>query len=298
MRYHVDLTSPEAVARQLNTVNPRESGIPDAVTDPASGQYVDFWGYVSDQIHAVSAEIMALCNRSFVPYIAMRSIVYRNAVYLDGNLWLDEDLITPSSIVIGGVTVDMADYYLLPSNQLPYMYLDYNRSAVTGISRDYGAGYDLTGTWGYVENLTQAWVTITSSFSCTANETTLPMSVIGANAFETFQYLRCESEMMQVTGRNVGDDEITVVRGVNGTTAAEHSAKALQKFVVVSAIADAATRWAAYRYLRRTDVGQTVQLPDGSVVIANGPEGVAKTLADYRRPSPPRSVHRRPYAWR
>jgi hypothetical protein len=217
---------------------------------------------------------------------------------VDGNFWLDEDLLVPSSIAIGGVTVDAADYYLLPSNQLPYTYLDYDREAVTGISRAYGAGYDLTGTWGYVENLTQAWTTVIASFSCTANDTVLPVSTVGANAFETFQYLRCESEMMQVVSRNTVDNEITVLRGVNGTESTLHSAAALQKFSVVSAIADAATRWVAYRYQRRTDVGQTVQLPDGSVVIANGPEGVAKTLAMYRRPSPPRSVYHRSFVRR
>lgn len=291
MRYHVVLTTPEAVARQLNTVNPRESGIPDVVADPANGQYADFWNYVSDQCHSVSDEIMQICNRSFVPYEGSYDWRYRDAVWLDGNLRLPEDLLVPSLFQIGGVTVDPADYAAVPSDALPYMYMAFDPTTVSGVSTAWGAGYLFTGTWGYVENLNQAWESVVAAFSCTANETVLP--VLNANLFETFQYLRCESEMMQVVSRNITDNEITVLRGVNGTDAAIHSAKPLQKFKVVYAIADAATRWVAYRYQRRTDVGQTVQLPDGSVVIANGPEGVAKTLAAYRRISPPRSIRSR-----
>ena len=295
MRYHVTLTTPEAVARQLNTVNPSESGIPAAVLDPANGQYADFWSYVTDQCHAVSDEIMQLCNRSFVPYVASYSWRYRDAIYLDGNLWLKEDLLVPTTFEIGGVTVDPVSYSGVPSDVLPYMYVDFDFSTVSGISTAWGAGYNFEGTWGYVENLSQAWVTVIRAFTCTSSETVFP--VLDANLFETLQYLRCESEMMQVVSRNTTDNEITVVRGVNGTSAASHSAVPLQKFKVTSAIADAATRWVAYRYQRRTDVGQTVQLPDGSVVIANGPEGVAKTLAEYRRPVAPRSVKRRYPYW-
>jgi hypothetical protein len=295
MRYQVDLTTPEAVARQLNTVNPDADNIPDAVRDPADGQYADFWNYVTDQCHAVSAEIMKICNRSFVPYTAAYNWRYRDAVYLDGNLWLKEDLLLSSSFEIGGVTIDPASFSGIPSDVLPYMYLDVDYSTVSGVSTSWGAGYALTGTWGYVENLTQAWTVVQTGFSCTSSETTLP--VADANAFETLQYIRCQTEMMQITARNVTDDELTVVRGVNGTTAAIHTAQPLEKFNVVPAIAQAATQWVAYRYIRRTPVGQTVQLPDGSVVIANGPEGVMKTLAPYMRPVAPRSVRARPQWW-
>lgn len=298
-RYRVDLTTPEAVARKLNIVNPDTLGIPQVVKDPATGQYVDFWDYVSDQIRAVSDEIMQICNRSFVPYVASLDWRYRDAIYIDGSLWLKEDLLLPTAFEIGGVTVDPANYIGLPSHALPYMALAYDTTGLSGLSTALGAGYLLTGTWGYVENLTQAWTTVITSYSMTEGDTVLPVPTVGANAFETLQYLRCESEMMQVVSRNPTDNEITVLRGVNGSTAIAHSAKALQKFIVTPAIAQAATAWAAYRYQRRTDVGQTVQLPDGSVVIANGPEGVAKALVQYQRPSPPRSVRPRVrrYTW-
>jgi hypothetical protein len=295
MRYHVTLTTPERVARQLNTVNPQESGIPAVIADPANGQYADFWSYTTDLCHSISDYITKACNRSFVPYVASRSMAYRNAIYIDGNLYLDEDLLVPSTFEIGGVVVDAADYYLLPSNWLPYSYINFDRSAVTGISSDYGASYDITGTWGYHENLTQAWTIVQTAFSCTANETVI--SVFDASLYETLQYLRCESEMMQVVSRNVADDELTVLRGVNGTTAAIHTAAPLEKYSVIHAIGLAATRLVAYYYQRRTDVGNTVQLPDGSVVISSMPEGVKETLLQYTRAVPPRSVRpRAPFA--
>jgi hypothetical protein len=296
-RYHVTLTTPEAVARQLNTVNPNVSGIPAVIQDPADGQYADFWSYTKDLCHAISDYIMQACNRSFVPYLSSRSTAYRNAIYLDGNLYLEEDLLVPSTFEIGGITVGVNDYYLLPSNRLPYEYINFDASTVTGISGSYGASYDIVGTWGYHENLSQAWSVAQAAFSCTANETVLP--VTDANAFETLQYLRCESEMMQVISRNVTDDELTVLRGVNGTTSVIHSAVPLETYSVIYAISLAATRLVAYYYQRRTDVGSTAQLPDGSIVISSMPEGVKETLLQYTRPVPPRSVKpRRPYAYR
>lgn len=297
MRYHVVLTTPEAVARQLNTVNPNVSGIPAVIQDPADGQYQDFWLYTTDLCHSISDYIMKTCNRSFVPYVASRSMAYRNAAYLDGNLLLDEDLLVPSTFDIGGVTVGVGDYYLLPSNRLPYEAINFDAPTVTGISGEYGASYEIAGTWGYHENLSQAWTVAQAAFSCTANETTI--TVTSAAAFETLQYLRCQSEMMQITARNVVDNELTVLRGVNGTTAVLHSAVPLETYSVIHGIALAVTRLVAYYYLRRTDVGNTAQLPDGSVVISSMPEGVKETLLQYTRLVAPRSVKRRTlYGWR
>lgn len=282
MRYRADLTTPEAVARQLNTVNP-DGSVPAAITDAATGQYTNFYAYVTDLCHQASDYIMAYCDRSFVPYVATLELPYRDIRVRGGRVPLSEDLMVLSSFSWGDSAFSASDYRLYPANVLPAQTIVVNTSSTTfgAVSVAWDTAYAITGTWGYHDNLVQAYTTIQAAFTSTSNETTI--TVTDASQFETLQYLRAESELMQVTAINTTDDELTVVRGVNGTTAAAHTAVPLQRFNVIPAIALCATRLVAYLYQKRTDVGGTVAFQDGTIVLDALPLIVRQTLNTYRR---------------
>mgnify|MGYP001218419470 FL=1 len=84
--------------------------------------------------------------------------------------------------------------------------------------------YKITGTWGYGDGRGNAWTTTSVTGTvATAAGTTLTLSVSGG--VTAGQTLLIESEQLYVTA--VSGTSATVTRGVNGTTAAAHSAKAI-----------------------------------------------------------------------
>jgi hypothetical protein len=95
--------------------------------------------------------------------------------------------------------------------------------------------------------------------------------------------VRCENELMQIRDRTVNDDPtsdtITVLRGVNGYTAAAHSSKALQVYNVLPGVRHVATRMSAWLYQKRLDVGGTVQLSDTAFLLDQLPVTVKSMMA-------------------
>lgn len=290
MRYHVDITSPESVARQLNVVNP-DGGVPTVILDKATGQYLNFWSFVTEMCQAASEIIAEQTTRSFVPFLYDMPIVWDDVKYdiRRGRLPLDDDLLVVSELGFGDLTIDAADYRLFPSSSTPVTELILSRTALSGATFDFGAAFSISGTWGYVTNLAAAWSLAQAAFSCTSNETEVTVTPDTAVRYDTLSYLRVESEYMQITAIDLETDTLTVTRGVNGTTAATHSAVPLYRFNVKQDVALAATRLAAFLYQRRTDAGSNIQLPDGSILLDQLPLIIRDTINRYR-PVPFRSV--------
>lgn len=87
---------------------------------------------------------------------------------------------------------------------------------------------------------------------------------------------------MLITAIDSTLDELTVQRGVNGTTAVAHSAVPLSRWNIIPDMKLCATRLVAYLYTRRNDIG-VVQYADGSLLIDKMPTAVKETLEMYTR---------------
>jgi hypothetical protein len=285
MLYHVDLTTPETVARQTNTVNP-DGAVPVLIVDQATGQYVNFFAFVTDMCKAASKIIAEQTMRSFVPYIADLDLIWddvRDDVCYDRYLKLPEDLLILSELTFGELTIGSTDYRLSPTNTTPYDTLYLSPDAMDGATYDWDAMYTLSGTWGYVQNLSQAWTVAQSSLSIGSDSTTsITVTLSTAINYERLQYLKIGTEYMQITDIDTDTDVLTVIRGVNGTTAAIHSSAALYRFNVIDDVKKAATELAVYFYTRRTSAGN-VQFSDGTVAIDSYPVATKDMIKEYQR---------------
>ena len=183
-------------------------------------------------IDEASREVERYCNRRFYSEIATR--------YFDGNgktdLWLspipgEADLISVSALTVDDdddgtyelTLVEDTDYRLMPANSTPKTHL---QLLTRGTQLSYWprgqASIKVVGTWGWSEETEDSGLTGTVA---TTTGTTLTASASAATLVYPGDTIIVESEQMYVSA--VVTTAITVVRGINGTTAAAHSAKSI-----------------------------------------------------------------------
>lgn len=168
----------------------------------------------------------AECGRHFYPVT--------RTVYLDGpaghadrwQLWLPVDVLTVSSLKLDvdgdrtyETTLSGSDYELVSvraDQQAPYNRIDLKPSGARGSWPATRRSIELTGVLGFSDE-TEASGTLGEDLD--ASETDVTMTAgHGLTGGET---VRADSEEMYVSA--VSTNTLTVVRGVNGTTAATHS---------------------------------------------------------------------------
>jgi hypothetical protein len=283
MRYQSDLTTVEAIHAQLVKANP------DVPASPQQAQYNDFYNYLMDIIPEVSDYITAYCGFSFVPYKDDKLMYFgdiaRGGLYDSRQrlLWLPDELLNGTAVTWNDTLLSATDYHLYPTDEYAGWGLIFSPTASLPYSSDFNTGIEISGTWGWHLNGTQMYTTI-ENITVTSSATSI--EVADANAYETLQYVRCENELMQIVDRDVNTaptaDTITVLRGVNGHTAAAHTTAALQTYMPVRGIRHAATRMCAYLYQKRTDVGGSVQIGDAAFLLDALPITV-KEMMNMRR---------------
>jgi hypothetical protein len=282
-RYPSALTTVEAVGRQLKKADPA------AALTPQQAQYDDFYDYMSDIVPQVSDYITGQCERSFVPYKEDKTLYFsdlsRDGLYdsLRRFLWLPDELLVVSSVTWNGTALAATDYRLITDDGAAARGMTFNSSPSVPLawSSAFNDGIIISGIWGCHDNISVMWSTVDSSVTI-ANSTTTTITVAASVSYEIWQYLRCESEYMQVIDKPTSTT-ITVIRGVNGTTAAAHTSQPLQAYVPVKDIRMAATRMAAFMYEKRTDVGGTVQIGEASFRLDEMPPAVKEAINRRRK---------------
>lgn len=280
MRYASDLTTIESVEDQLLKADPA------AYATPQQSQYNNFYAYMRDIIPEVSDYIATECGFSFMPYREDKPLYFRDILAEElydtrrRLLTLPDNLVVASSVTWDGTALAATDYRLHPTDEYAGWGMLFNPSPSVPLSwsNDFNDAIVISGTWGYMLNGTQAYTTIDSSVTI-ADDTTTSITVASVAAYEILQYIRCESELMQVVSKNAGTNALTVLRGVNGHTAAAHTTKALQRYNIVRGVQHVATRMAAYLYQKRLDVGGSVQIGDSAFLLDALPVTVKAMMA-------------------
>jgi hypothetical protein len=267
MIYQNYLTTPEAVNRQLTKARPTAGAI-------AQAEYDEYFALVGDYCLQFSRYVEGIIGRSFVPYKATREYKFRNVLEARRlitnrgryTLYLDEDLLVPSSVTWDGTLLSASYYDEYPYNELPYTALDFDWGNVPSISDTFGAGISVVGTWGYHTNLQQAY-TLTGQTGTFANSTATSVTVSDDTPFETYMYIRLENELMLITSINRTTNVLTVQRGVNGTTAEAHTSAGIEIYNPVADVKLAVTRCVAWGYNNRNDLGNVINFADGTSVV-------------------------------
>lgn len=284
-RYYGDLTTLQDVQNQLEKAS------------ASSTLTADFNSYMADAIPGISRFIASECERDFVPYIDTLTLTgtddytYRAWGYRRGHfrLYLDElpngDILEIDSLTIEGTAVSSSAYRLEPNNRWPPQYVVFNDS-VAGIPTSGLYDFDhetvIVGTFGYHNDPNQLYTEIETGASL-GTTTGTSLSVTDADDYRVYEYIRMESEFLQVVARDTEADTLTVRRGVQGSTAATHSSVAIERVNVISDIQLAATRLVSWAYNNRNDLGTQLQLPDGSVIRNQMPAFVKSIINRHRR---------------
>ena len=180
-------------------------------------------------LEAVSRLMDRYCNRHFYVLLATRKFDGKGASSL--NL---QDLISLTSLKtddnadrIFETTWAPTDYLLYPPNADPTREWGrpYTRVLVdteAGTREAFPPGLqavEIAGKWGYREVTEDSGSDINEGAQYSATGTTL--TVTGGSKFAVGQTILIESEQLYVTA--ISTNDLTVIRGVNGTTAAAHT---------------------------------------------------------------------------
>jgi hypothetical protein len=209
----------------------------------------------------------------FAPYIETRNTFLMTSDKIDsylGTFYLGEPLLALTGVGINAETLTVpTTVQLYQGDVSPYLSLQlvnrccrgwYQYSACSGC--DSLPFVSITGTWGYNVDWSNAWIDTLQDVpvgGITSSATSFAVTdVDGANdqgyspAFSVGNLLQIDTEWLEVTGVNTSTNTLTVKRGVNGSTAAAHTAgTAIYTYDVDINIQRAVARQAALEYARQ-----------------------------------------------
>lgn len=220
----------------------------------------------------------------FAPVIETRN-QYRLTPYRinswEGTYRFGEPLLALSSVIAGTTTLTVGtDVELWQGDVSPYMTLALIRDDCCGSWYRYAectgcnarnTFITIGGTWGYHTDYSNAWIDTLQDVpvgGITNSATSFTVSdVDGTNslgltpAMSAGNLLQIDSEWLEVTATNTSTNTVTVRRGVNGSTAAAHSAgTVIYSYVVEPCIMRAVARQAGLQYAKNGAYdNQTVQ---------------------------------------
>lgn len=251
--------------------------------------------------YAASRMFDGTCKREFYPMYQAR---YFDLPPDDSLLKLDKDLLAVNSFTTqnGDVSLTESTHYYLMNGK------SYNDSPYDRISMKSDGSYPnllysgtvqrsqcVTGWWGYHEDWSNAWQDTQDDLAAaisSATATTFTVADADGNdlygnkpRFKVGQLLRVDTEYMYLT--DITNNTLTVIRGVNGTTAATHdSATSIYVYRPMAEIEQAALRLAHWLYGQKDTGYQNVvaALGEGSIEIPQGaPVDVQMIGARYKR---------------
>lgn len=205
-------------------------------------------------LEAVTEQIEQECHRTFRSYTATQVYTGRSGSKL--TLPPGHDLLSVTSLKTdsdGDEDFDdtwaTTDYVLEPANapneRRPYWWIR------TKDGGDYsfpgsGAGIQLIGKFGYWEQLE----TIASTTAEVLDASETGVDVTAGTDFDVLDTILVDSEQMYVTA--ISTNTLTVVRGVNGTTAATHiTASVIQRYQYPAPVVEACGLQAARIFMRK-----------------------------------------------
>jgi hypothetical protein len=206
------------------------------------------------------------------------------------------DLLAIETLTNGdGSAISASSYVLRPSNIYPKSMIQLKESALSWTySSSWEDAISVDGIWGYHDSYFQAWVDtneVVEVGGILAADTTLTLTDVNARdsisriRCQTFMLLKIDDEVLKITAIDTEANEITVLRGQLGTTAATHDADAvIYSWVVQQDISKMCVDLVVWMERHRQDSGETIQFLDGTVTSTNEvPSNIERSLKRYTR---------------
>ncbi len=190
----------------------------------------------------------------------------RDSLYFDASIYgrvswggktldLNMPLVELYGVTLGDATVmSLSDIRLYPRGQTPASQLIITNNTYSFMALTDGdvpdQAIEVSGAWCYHTEYNRSAWSILSTLSAGINTSVTTITPVSVASFSVGQLLRIDDEYLRVTA--VGGSTLTVIRAINGTTAAAHdSADSIYVFYPEPAIQRAALRWAAFLLARR-----------------------------------------------
>lgn len=227
----------------------------------------------------------------FAPYIEARDIPLNGYNINSGNRTLTmrtaqggvspllslTSVNTDGTALVIGTNVRTFPAGLAPYYQLQLLGSTWNSWYSTYCSDAWNSPYTtIAGVWGYNADYAHAWLevdTLTAAITTTTGTTFTVFDVDGDNPYDESprisvgNLVQIDSEWMDVVAVDDVNSLVTVVRGVNGSTAATHAIDApVSVYLVDENIRRAVTRQTAFLYARQ-GAFDTVRVGDFSTVV-------------------------------
>lgn len=247
----------------------------DSIPTEGQTQYNDYFAFMAEFLPTISEEISQLCGGlTFIPYLDTKewttqdlvesifsiSILGGSRLYLqDFLLELDELLFFGTALTEFDFDDQTGNYVLQPRRDFPYSKIDIQLNAVSLTATGTSQRITVKGFWGYHSNPSQLYVATADTAMTIADATTTSITVAAIAAYETWQYIRIEDEIMLITSRTA--TELTVQRGANGTTAVAHTAKPITIIKPQHDIQSLAVYFAVLAYENRNTLVDNIEIP-------------------------------------
>lgn len=240
------------------------------------------------QLELASRAIDRYCNRHFYVRTETRYPTDTRGTRLN----LDDDLLTVTTLKFDESqdgtyedTLTATDYVLWPYSEYPKRRIELDTR--TGNYTYWPGGIkpiEIAGTWGFGDGRRASPWDATAYTGTVADATTATLTVSGTSGFAVGQSILVGSEQMYVTA--IGALALTVVRGINGTTAAAHTAAAISLAVYPEEV-EQACFIEATRLWKRKDSAFAFAYGENSMGIIQAGRGIdrdaAQMLEPYRR---------------
>ena len=199
--------------------------------------------------------IEALTQRRYCPSLGNRtvSIDKQNP----GELILPDDLLRLNSVRSGAGIIGVDAFRLLPAQpDLPASVMLVREGAAFEYGSSPGDELSVNGIWGWHDRWTRAWRDSGDSVGdnpLSAAATSISVNDVDGNdqyaegpRFQVGHLLRIEDEYLRVTEIDSAGNLLEVLRGVQGTEAANHArGEKIETYAAVPAIRDLCLRYAA-----------------------------------------------------
>jgi hypothetical protein len=227
-----------------------------------------------EALKSASSAIERATGRRFTPRVAA---IQHDLGILSNELMLMDDLLELTSIADATGSIPLADVLLMPDTDditpVGWLQLTNGRTFSWGLSP--ARAVTLTGTWGWHDRYPQAWRSSGDSVQnnpLTSIATTLTVSdADGADSatetprFQVGQLLKVGTEFMRVMSVNTVTNQLTVLRGMNGTTAASQPLNTpISVFQPPTEVEALALQLAVALY-RQPDLDEAMTIPAGLV---------------------------------
>jgi hypothetical protein len=229
-------------------------------------------------LQAAAAQIEHAAGRHFCP----RKAALQHSVRYPTELLLDDDLLELTGLANSdGTTIPLNNVILLPDDAPAGGLLLTNGGSFVWTQTPTQA-ITVTGIWGWHDRWASAWRdaadTVQNNPLSSGASTITVADADGADStgetprFQVGHLLKIENEYLRVLAVNTGTNALTVLRGVNGTTAASHAQNTpIFTYQPPADVAAIALRWASSIYRE----------PD--IAAAATAATLLESLAPYRR---------------